>query len=61
MTVSQYASDEYGFGNLLGLTKTTLDGLPAYNSTYASSTTTFSSLYPERSMHVGAIEGNICQ
>jgi hypothetical protein len=57
-TVSQYASDEYGFGKLLGLTKTTLGGLPAYNSTYASFTTTFSSLYPERSMHIGAIEGD---
>jgi hypothetical protein len=57
-TVSQYASDEYGFGNLIGLTKTTLGGLPAYNSTYASSTTTFSSPYPERSMHIGAIEGD---
>ncbi|MGA9149309.1 MAG: hypothetical protein WBZ36_01925, partial [Candidatus Nitrosopolaris sp.] len=39
-----------------GLTKTTLGGLPAYNSTYASSTTTFSSPYPERS--TGAIEGD---
>jgi hypothetical protein len=48
--VSQYASDEYGFGNLLGLTKTTLGGLPAYNSTYVSSTTTFSSPYPEQSI-----------
>ena len=57
-TVSQYASDEYGFGNLLGLTKTALGGLPAYNSTYASSTTTFSSPYPDRSMHIGAIEGD---
>jgi hypothetical protein len=57
-TVSQYASDEYGFGKLRGLTKTTLGGLPAYNSTYASSTTTFSSPYPERSMHIGAIEGD---
>jgi hypothetical protein len=56
--VSQYASDEYGFGNLLGLTKTTLGGLPAYNSTYVSSTTTFSSPYPEKSMHIGAIEGD---
>ncbi|MGB8936033.1 MAG: hypothetical protein WCC17_13100 [Candidatus Nitrosopolaris sp.] len=57
-TVSQYASDEYGFGTLLGLTKTTLGALPAYNSTYASFTTTFSSLYPERSMHIGANEGD---
>ena len=57
-TVSQYASGEYGFGNLLGLTKTMLGGLPAYNSTYASSTTTFSSPYPERSMHIGAIKGD---
>jgi hypothetical protein len=57
-TVSQYASDEYGFGNLLGLTKTTLGGLPVYNSTYASFTTTFSSPYRVRSMHIGAIEGN---
>jgi hypothetical protein len=57
-TVSQYASDEYGFGKLLGLTKTTLGGLSAYSSTYASFTTTFSSLYPERSMHIGAIEGD---
>ena len=57
-TVSQYASDEYGFGKLLGLTKMTLGGLPAYNSTYASFTTTFSSRYPERSMHIGAIEGD---
>jgi hypothetical protein len=57
-TISEYASDEYGFGNLLGLTKTTLSGLPAYNSTYASSTTTFSSPYPEKSIHIGAIEGD---
>jgi hypothetical protein len=57
-TVSQHASDEYGFRKLLRLTKTTLAGLPAYNSTYASSTTTFSSPYPERSMHIGAIEGD---
>jgi len=57
-TISQYASDEYGFGNLLGLTKTTLGGLPAYNSTYASFMPTFSSIYPERSMHIGAIEGD---
>src|SRR5215469_9408227 len=57
-TVSQHASDEYGFGKLLRLTKTTLAGLPAYNSTYASSTSTFSSPYPERSMHIGAIEGD---
>jgi hypothetical protein len=57
-TVSQYASDEYGFGNLLGLTKTTLGGLPAYNSTYASFRPTFSSLYPDSSMHIGAIEGD---
>ena len=57
-TVSQYASDEYGFEKLLGLTKTTLGGLPAYNSTYASSTTTFSSPYHERSMHIGAIKGD---
>ncbi len=56
-TVSKYASDEYGFGKLLGLTKTTLGGLPAYNSTYAS-TMSFSSLYPERSMHIGAIRGD---
>jgi hypothetical protein len=54
---SQYASDEYGFGKLLGLTKTTLSGLPAYNSTYASAMS-FSSLYPERSMHIGAIKGD---
>jgi hypothetical protein len=57
-TVSQYASDEYGFGKLLGLTNTTLGGLSAYNSTYASLTTTFSSPYPEISMHIGAIEGD---
>ena len=57
-TVSQYVGDEYGFGKLLGLTKTTLGGLPAYNSTYASSTTTFSSIYHVRSMHIGAIEGD---
>jgi hypothetical protein len=57
-TVSQYASDEYGFGKLLGLTKTTLGGLPAYNSTYASFMPTFSSIYPEKSMHIGAIEGD---
>ena len=57
-TVSQYASDEYGFGNLLRLTKMTLGGLPAYNSTYASFTPTFSSIYPDRSMHIGAIEGD---
>jgi hypothetical protein len=57
-TVSQYASDEYGFGKLLGLTKTTLGGLPAYNSTYASFTATFSSPYPEISMHIGAIKGD---
>jgi hypothetical protein len=56
--VSQYAGDEYGFGNLLGLTRTTLGGLPAYNSTYASFTTTFSSPYPEKSIHIGAIEGD---
>jgi hypothetical protein len=56
-TVSQYASDEYGFGKLLGLTNTTLGGLPAYKSTYAS-TMSFSSLYPERSMHIGAIKGD---
>jgi hypothetical protein len=56
--VSQYASDEYGFGKLLGLTKTTLGGLPAYNSTYASFTPTFSSIYPDISMHIGAIEGD---
>jgi hypothetical protein len=56
--VTQYASDEYGFGKLLGLTKTTLGGLPAYNSTYASFTPTFSSIYPEISMHIGAIEGD---
>lgn len=42
-TVSQYASDEYGYGKLLGSTNTTLDGLPAYKSTYAS-TMSFSSL-----------------
>ena len=40
------------------MTKTTLGGLPAYNSTYASSTTTFSSPYPEKSIHIGAIEGD---
>ena len=57
-TVTQYASDEYGFGKLLGLTKTTLGGLPAYNSTYASFTTTFSSPYPEISIHIGAIKGD---
>ena len=57
-TVFQYAGDEYGFGKLLGLTKTTFGGLPAYNSTYASFTPTFSSIYPERSMHIGAIEGD---
>jgi hypothetical protein len=56
-TVSQYATDEYGFGKLLGLTNTTLGGLPAYKSTY-SSTMSFSSLYPERSMHIGAIKGD---
>ena len=57
-TLSQYASDEYGFGKLLGLTtNNTLGGLPAYRSTYAS-TTSFASLYPERSMHIGAIEGD---
>ncbi len=56
-TVSQYATDEYGFGKLLGLTNTTLGGLPAYKSTYAS-TMSFSSLYPERSMHIGAIKGD---
>jgi hypothetical protein len=56
-TVSQYASDEYGFGKLLGMTNTTLGGLPAYKSTYAS-TMSFSSLYPERSMHIGAIKGD---
>ena len=56
--VTQYASDEYGFGKLLGLTKTTLGGLPAYNSTYASFTTTFSSPYPEISIHIGAIKGD---
>ena len=56
--ISQYASDEYGFGKLLGLTKTTLGGLPAYNSTYTSFTPTFSSIYPERSIHIGAMEGD---
>jgi hypothetical protein len=56
-TLSQYASDEYGFGKLLGLNKTTLGGLPAYKSTYTS-TLSFSSLYPERSMHIGAIKGD---
>jgi hypothetical protein len=40
------------------LTKTTLGGLPEYNSTYASFTPTFSSIYPERSIHIGAIEGD---
>jgi len=40
------------------LTKTTLGGLPAYNSTYASFTPTFSSIYPVISMHIGAIEGD---
>jgi hypothetical protein len=56
-TVSQYANDEYGFGKLLGLTNTPLGGLHAYKSTYAS-TMSFSSLYPERSMHIGAIKGD---
>jgi hypothetical protein len=56
-SASQYASDEYGFGKLLRLTNTTLGGLPAYKSTYAS-TMSFSSPYPERSMHIGAIKGD---
>ena len=56
-TISQYATDEYGFGKLLGLSNATLGGLPAYKSTYAS-TMSFSSLYPERSMHIGAIKGD---
>ncbi len=57
-TLSHYASDEYGFGKLLGLTtNNTLGGLPAYKSTYAS-TTSFASPYPERSMHIGAIKGD---
>jgi hypothetical protein len=57
-TLSQYASEEYGFGKLLGLTaNNTLGGLPAYKSTYAS-TTSFASPYPERSMHIGAIKGD---
>ncbi|MFZ0510029.1 MAG: hypothetical protein WAM14_00355 [Candidatus Nitrosopolaris sp.] len=57
-TLSQYASDEYGFGKMLGLTtNNTLGGLPAYKSTYAS-TISFASLYPERSMHIGAIKGD---
>ncbi|HYA83726.1 MAG TPA: hypothetical protein VEH06_09810 [Candidatus Bathyarchaeia archaeon] len=38
--------------------KTTLGGLLAYNSTYASFTTRFSSPCPERSTHIGAIEGD---
>src|SRR5215467_1865388 len=33
-TISQYATDEYGFGKLLGLSNATLGGLPAYKSTY---------------------------
>jgi hypothetical protein len=57
-TLSHYANDEYGFGKLLGLTtNNTLGGLPAYKSTYAS-TTSFASPYPERSMHIGAIKGD---
>ena len=55
-TLSQYASDDYGFGKLLGLTtNNTLGGLPAYKSTYSS--TAFFAI-PERNMHIGAIKGD---